>query len=68
MTDDNERILTPADPRWAAFVRALNKAGSKLGCREDHRLAKRIMAHMGGIDITGSIAFFEDHGGFCVER
>jgi hypothetical protein len=61
----NERILTPADPRWAAFVRALNKAGSKLGCRHDHRLAKRIMAHMGGIDITGSIAFFEDHGGFC---
>ena len=58
-------VLTPADHRWVAFATALDAAATKHGCRHDHQLAEQIMRDMGGIDIPGSIAFFERQGGYC---
>jgi hypothetical protein len=59
-------VLTPESPRWEQFTDML--LGS--GCDGDagdhvHRHAKAVMAAMGGIDIEATLAFFEDHGGYC---
>jgi len=65
-------ILTPDSPRWDEFSDALDAIGR---CDGDgtgesnpalvHRYAKVVMTTMGNIDIAGSIAFFEEHGGYC---
>jgi hypothetical protein len=34
-------------------------------CEHDHRYATKIMTEMGDIDIPASIAYFEEHGGYC---
>ena len=36
-----------------------------LKATDAHRLAKRTMAAMGDVDVPGSIAYFEAHGGHC---
>ena len=69
-----KEILTPESPRWEAFLDALDNALGRNGCDGDegqaapgrvHRHAKAVMAAMGGIDIEATLAFFEDHGGYC---
>jgi hypothetical protein len=34
-------------------------------CQHDHRYATKIMTEMGGIDIEKSVAYFQEHGGYC---
>ena len=66
-------ILTPESPRWAAFADELFKVtricdGDGSGESNPdlvHRYAKKVMADMGNVDIPGSLAFFEAHGGYC---
>ena len=66
-------VLTPQSLRWDQFAERLYAALDREGCDGDnrqnhelvHRHAKAIMRDMGNIDIAGSLAFFEDHGGYC---
>ena len=67
-------ILTPKSDRWRTFVEVLEDVVQAEGCDGDrhqagqgkqHRLAKRTMAAMGDVDVPGSIAYFEAHGGYC---
>jgi hypothetical protein len=66
-------VLTPESPRWDEFADALCRAIERHGCDGDghaagwatHRRAKQIMAEMGSVDISNSLAFFEDRGGYC---
>ena len=66
-------ILTPNSNRWGTFIEALDYAVQVSGCNGDqlqagprkHELAKRTMAAMGDVDVPGSIAYFEAHGGYC---
>jgi hypothetical protein len=59
-------ILTPKSSRWNEFADALDAALQKWGCDgKTLRLAKAIMTTMPDIDVDGSSAFFEEHGGFC---
>ena len=73
------RLMTPHHPRWAEFVERLEgpegldftlgpKTGqmrSRCSGQTDRPYAQRILTAMGGVDIEGSLAFFEDHGGYC---
>jgi hypothetical protein len=63
-------VLTPERPRWEQFIAKLDSIGLIEGCDGDagprvHRHAKAVMAAMGGIDIEETLAFFENHGGYC---
>ncbi len=59
-------ILTPKSSDWNKFTNALDAALHKYGCDgKTLRLARVIMTMMPGIDVDGSVAFFEEHGGFC---
>ena len=70
-------ILTPASPRWPLFVRLLSdtlteempegtwRCGNTDGSGSKHRYAEAVMAELGGIDIDGTLEFFEEHGGHC---
>ena len=66
------KILTPKSPRWDMFVRLLDSTMTeaslpegKWPCRHDHRYAEAVLAELGGIDIDGTLRFFEKHGGYC---
>jgi hypothetical protein len=61
----SKKLLTPECAEWQIFLVALWGAVSDHGCRHDHRHAEKIMADMGDVDIGGSVAFFEEHDGFC---
>ena len=73
MTNAPAEILTPDSDRWSAFFDALDYAVEVNGCDGDHwdagpnthRLAKRVMTEMGNVDIPESIAYFQNHGGYC---
>jgi hypothetical protein len=63
-------LMTPENPRWNEFARALNTMLEQFGCDNDgtehtHRHAKFVMEDMGKINIEASLAYFEDHGGYC---
>ena len=74
-------ILTPTSSRWDEFVDCLEAAVSRGGCNGGwitlhgkevlanpdrvHLYAQGIMRRMGDVDIPGTIAFFEAHGGYC---
>jgi hypothetical protein len=58
-------ILTPADPRWRAFLEFLSADVIREKCRHDHRHAEKILNRMGDVDVPGSVAFFKRHGGYC---
>jgi len=59
-------ILTPKSSEWNEFANALDAALHKWGCDgKTRRLAKAIMTTMPDIDVDGSLAFFEEHGGYC---
>jgi hypothetical protein len=63
-------VLTPESPRWEQFIEKLSAALAEDGCAGDasddtHCHAKFIIRAMGGFDIESSLAYFEDHGGYC---
>jgi hypothetical protein len=59
-------ILTPDSPRWKTFVEQLDAAIAADGCdAKTHRHAITVMRKMGGTDINGTLAYCEDHGGYC---
>jgi hypothetical protein len=67
-------ILTPDNHRWPEFMHKLGEAlfaerdeddRRTSRCEHDHRFATKIMTEMGDIDIPASIAYFEEHGGYC---
>jgi hypothetical protein len=60
-------MLTPQSPRWNDFISLLDDAVTACGCTSgrQRRLARGIMAQMGGINIEASLIFFDSHGGFC---
>jgi len=70
-------ILTPASPRWPLFVRLLGDTltddmpEGRWRCGNDgsggpkHRYAEAVLTELGGIDIDGTLEFFEEHGGYC---
>ena len=66
-------VLTPESTRWDEFADRLFwiiTADGNPRCDGDqepnvHRYAKQIMTEMGNVDIPASIAFFEEHGGYC---
>jgi len=66
--------MSPANPSWPEFFVRLD-GPEGVNAREvegqhtwqcDHTLSKAraILADM-GVDVDGSVAYFEDHGGFC---
>ena len=60
-------VLTPDSQRWEEFCEELDAAIAEYGCaagtNKDN--AKAVMRKMGSIDVEGSLAYFEDHGGYC---
>lgn len=59
-------ILTPDSPRWDEFCDGLLRMiGDPPGCAHDHRSAKTVMRKMGNVDIEGTLAYCEAHGGYC---
>jgi hypothetical protein len=73
-------VMTPQNPRWELFADALyrmmewnehtwkcdgDKGHNPEHPEHVHRYAKTVMGLMGGIDIEKSLAFFEEHGGYC---
>ena len=73
-----EVVLTPADPRWREFIRRLE---GPEGCDfrkgeygeyswrcaggRDQSLSRAILTDMGGIDVEGTLGYFDQHGGYC---
>jgi hypothetical protein len=59
--------MTPDSRRWKEFARQLDAAIGERGCaagtNKDNAIS--VMRDMGGIDVEGSLEYFEDHGGFC---
>jgi len=61
-------IMMPGHRSWDSFCKKLGKAinDSKTGCdARTTRFAKAILKKMPGIDVAGSIAYFEENGGYC---
>ena len=72
-------LMTPRHPRWLEFWWQLKGAegvrlelGPARGEYRSHcaggtdkRYARKILAAMGGVDIEGSLTYFEMHGGYC---
>lgn len=56
-------ILNPKNPRWDEFADRL-KAATLNGCHGSNN-TEAILHSMGDIDVAGSLAFFQQHGGFC---
>ena len=73
------RLMTPRHPRWAEFVVrlegpegldvTLGPARGQMRSRctggTDKSYARRLLTAMGGVNIEGSLAYFEEHGGAC---
>jgi len=67
-----QQIMTPKNPLWDLFMDELMESMDEWGCDGDinatdlpHRHARTILLAMGNIDIDATIAFFEEHGGYC---
>jgi hypothetical protein len=74
-------IMKPGHPRWSEFIGRLkgpegcnfiahelgNPASITYRCLggKDKSKAIAIMKEMGGLNIRGSLLYFEKHGGFC---
>ena len=73
----NDEIMTPQHPRWKEFIKRLESPeGINLRIVEGKRLfdcpgnyskplARKILKAMGGINIKGTMDYFEEHGGYC---
>ena len=67
-------ILTPDHPRWNEFAERLE---GPEGCAftetpswrcyggHDKHFAKAILESMRGIDVEGTLRYFDEHGGHC---
>tara|TARA_B100000315_G_C14573121_1_gene586625 strand:- start:1020 stop:1433 length:414 start_codon:yes stop_codon:yes gene_type:complete len=75
---NNKRIMTPFNPRWEEFQdRLLGAEGCRVHDKPNGKVsmtcngwngkskAKVILQSMEGIDVMGSLDFFEQHAGFC---
>ncbi len=62
----SQSVMSPEHPQWRQFLSLLRgKNGlARWGCQHDHRISRRILEAMGGIDVAASLAFFEEHGGY----
>ena len=58
-------IITPQHSRWNEFVEALEHMICWVCGGTDKPLTTRILEEMGGFDVPGSLAFFEERGGYC---
>lgn len=68
-------IMTPKHPQWEEFLDRLEGPegcnlkegdnGIEWTCEHDHALATAILKTMPGVDVAGSIAYFEENGGMC---
>jgi hypothetical protein len=72
-------VMTRQHPRWEEFVVRLEgpeglsftlgpKRGqmrSRCSGHTDRPYARSILTAMGGMNVEGSMKYFEDHGGFC---
>ena len=72
------QFMRPGHPRWREFLERLEGLD---GCdfKEDEKgqvtwrceggndksLASAIMRSMGDVDVSGSLSYFERHGGYC---
>ena len=69
-----DELLMPGSSRWEEFAGRLSEAlwisetewrcYGKFSPLRFH-YATEVMREMGGMDIEGSLAFFEEHGGAC---
>ena len=78
-TGSRNALMTPDHPRWEEFVVRLegpegldfslgpevNQARSRCSGGLDRPYARRILTAMGGIDVKGSLTYFEEHAGYC---
>lgn len=71
------RIMTPEHPRWREFLKRLE---GPEGCnfrlegedcnwnctgQDDRPYSRAILADMGGLDVEGTLRYFDQHGGHC---
>lgn len=61
---DNQIVLKPDDKRWKDFA---NTLAQKLGrsCDGTLKNAHSVLSGMEGVDVDGTLVFFEGNGGFC---
>jgi Protein of unknown function (DUF2695) len=70
ITDDELKLMTPEHPKWEKFCRKLGGPGycnfhkETWSCYSDHRYARQLLP-MFGVDVEGSIEFFNEKGGCC---
>jgi hypothetical protein len=71
MTDP--RVMTPKHARWREFYGLLDETVTKFGCnhipgsRGSRPAAQMILTLMDGIDVEGSLEYFDEHGGCCCD-
>ena len=71
-------IMTPQHPRWTEFAERLegpegcnfrkgdnDKTIWTCSSKTDRPLATAILTAMGDVDVVASLAYFEEHGGYC---
>jgi hypothetical protein len=65
-------VMTPDHDRWAEFCARLDEAlqSSPAGCNgcghpAGHEGARAILATMDDVDVTTSLAYFNERGGHC---
>jgi hypothetical protein len=62
--------MSPDHPRWCEFLNALagpefcDFHNNQWDCLGTHLYAKRLLERF-KVDVEGSLAYFEEHGGFC---
>lgn len=56
-------ILTPEHKMWKKFVNAMMKRKGE--CDNTTRGTRAILQNMQGIDVEGTLRFFENLGGYC---
>ena len=74
-------VMTPQHPRWEEFVCRLagpgpegidftvgpgvNQISSRCAGGEDKTYAHKLLTTIHGVDVEASLAYFEEHGGYC---
>lgn len=68
-------IMSQNHPRWGEFVQRLEgpkgcnfrevKGEIRWNCEGDHKLSTAILEDIGNIDVTKSLSYFKDSGGYC---
>lgn len=71
----HQRVLTPTDPAWPAFIRNLTsplacsfegRKRLKWRCFGDFRFSERIIRRLSRrIHVRKTLEFFRDHGAYC---